>query len=354
MHEPSPSPDDRSVLATRPAYLLLLALLPLHFVIGGSLQAASAPFGLAFGEVFFFALPPLFLARAMNYRPGPFLGLGPPPRGSLPWVLAVAVAGFFFAGAVNALNRLLVGEELARRFDVTHLFEDRTPVEAALLVTAVAVLAPLGEELLFRGYLLRVLGARYGAAAGLVVTSLLFGLLHVNPASLLALFALGVLFGLLRLATGSIWPAILAHGLQNGISSALVLAGLVEEAPDELPLGQALALLVAALPFVVVPLAVLWRRRPADGPVPAVDEDLGHALRLATIARPLALAAAAAVASVALWAAVDAPRARWLLRRLSGAGAGPAPEALPPVPSTPEFPGPGLPSREGPVVPDGR
>ena len=49
MDDPSPTPDPRVDVATRPAYLLLAVVLPLHFVIGGSLQAASAPFGLAFG-----------------------------------------------------------------------------------------------------------------------------------------------------------------------------------------------------------------------------------------------------------------------------------------------------------------
>jgi membrane protease YdiL (CAAX protease family) len=338
-----PTRDPRADLATRPAYLLLLAVLPLHFVLGGALQAASAPFGLAFGEVFFFALPPLFLVRAMNYRPGPFLGLGPTPRGSLPWVIAVAGAGFFFAGSVNALNRLLVGEELARRFDVTHLFEGRSPAEAALLVAAVSILAPIGEELLFRGYLLRVLGARYGAFYALTITSLLFALLHLNPASLLALFALGVVFGILRLATGSIWPSILAHAVQNGVSSVLVLAGVVNESPDELPLVQALALLVVALPFVAVPLARLWRRRgPTEDP-PPLDPERGHAVRLAAVARPLALALAAALGSLALWVAVGGPGPRWLLRRLAGPGAGPAPEAAPPLPPAPAPVPPGSP-----------
>lgn len=334
-------PDHDRDLATRPAYLLLLAVLPLHFTIGNALQAASAPFGLAFGEVFFFALPPLLLTRAMNFRPGPFLGLGPAARGSLPWVLAVAVAGFFAAGAVNALNRLLVGEDLARLFDVAQIFKGWTGAELALLVAAVTILAPIGEELLFRGYLLRVLGARYGAVTGIGVTALLFALLHVNPASLLALFTLGVVFGTLRLATGSIWPAILAHAIQNGISCVLVLAGAVEEAPDELPFGQALALLVASTPFVVLPLAVLWRRRPEQEPATAIDPDLDHAVRPSTVARPLLAAGGAAILSIALWAAVDTPRAAWLLRRLGDVFVEPASKAPPPELPAPPPPTPG-------------
>lgn len=344
-------------MATRPAFLVLLAVLPLHFVVGGVLQAASAPFGLAFGEVFFFALPPLLLARAMNYRPGPFLGLGAPPRGTVGWAIAVAFAGFFFAGAVNALNRLLVGEELARQFDAAQLFAGRSPAETAALVMAVAVLAPLGEELLFRGYLLRVLGARYGVIPGLLVTSLLFALLHLNPASFFALFVLGAVFGILRVGTGSIWPSVVAHGIQNGISSALVLAGAVEEAPDELPLGQALLLLVASLPLVAVPLAILWRRRPAPEPPSALDEERDHRFRPAAVARPAALAALAALASLGLWAAVDTPGARWLVERLTGRTAEPAPEARPPaeLPKSPELPevppSPGLPETPEPNQP---
>ena len=76
------------------------------------------------------------------------------------------------------------------------------------------------EELYFRGWLQPILGARWGAVTGLVVTAVLFAALHLAggaraPLSLLNLFLGGVLFGLLALRTGGLWAPFMAHFAWN-------------------------------------------------------------------------------------------------------------------------------------------
>src|SRR5690606_13109987 len=240
-----------AAVASRPAYLFLALVVGRHVAVGSVLQVANPAFGIAFGELFFFVGLTWLFTRAQNFRAIDFLALRPPPARTVGAAALAAIAGFFFAGGMNALNRWIVGPEVADRYDVTHLFDFRSPLEGAVLVFGVSVLAPLGEELVFRGYLQRVLGARHGALRAALIGGALFALIHLNPASILALFSLGVLFGLMRVWTGSIWPAVLAHAVQNGTSSALVLSGAAENAPDELGLGPALLLIAFTGP-------VLW------------------------------------------------------------------------------------------------
>ncbi len=326
---------DSSAVAGRPAYTFLILVIGLHFTVGSALQIANPAFGVSFGELFFFAGLTWIFTRGQNFEPAGFLALRPPSGPTLFASAGVAIAGFFFAGALNAVNRWIVGPEIASRYDITPIFDVRSPFEAAFLVLGIAVLAPLGEELVFRGYLQRVLGARYGTMRAVIVTSVLFAAIHLNPASLLALFALGVVFALLRVWTGSIWPAILAHAMQNGTSSALVLAGVAEESPDEMEIGAALLLLAITTPLLFLAMRHL-RGLPAmpEPEVKAIDPAEGHRLAPHRIVKPLLVLIAAAIVSILALVLVDGEAVRDRLQRATGTST-PAPM---PAPESPELP----------------
>lgn len=310
-------PPDSPEVASRPAYLFLLLVIGLHFTVGSVLQVANPAFGISFGELFFFAGLTLLLVRGQNFDRISFLALKPPSGRVLAASFVAAVAGFFVAGGINAINRWIVGPEIASRYDLTGLFQVRSPAEGILLVVGVALLAPLGEELVFRGYLHRVLGARMGVARSLWITSVLFAVIHFNPASVLALLALGVVFAVLRARSGSIWPAVLAHAVQNGTSSALVLTGLAEESPDELPVAGGLLLIAVSLPFLLLALKFIGPAEEEEWvKVPAPGED--HRLRLSRIVAPLAAWTMAALLALGLLFGLDGATALARLERLRG------------------------------------
>jgi CAAX protease family protein len=97
-----------------------------------------------------------------------------------------------------------------------------TTGNSGFLVFAVFVLAgPIIEELLFRGMLLHVLAARWGAPRALIVVSLAFALLHPNP---VATFAFSLVLGSLYLASRSLLAPILCHMTNNLVPTLMVLA----------------------------------------------------------------------------------------------------------------------------------
>lgn len=80
----------------------------------------------------------------------------------------------------------------------------------------VCVLGPILEELIFRGLILKSL-ERFGKMTAIVVSSAAFGLFHTNPQQLFFAVTVGLVLGYLTLETKSIFPAMLAHIVNNTI-----------------------------------------------------------------------------------------------------------------------------------------
>lgn len=91
-----------------------------------------------------------------------------------------------------------------------------------LLFTAIALVAPLLEELLFRGLLQNALGHRLPVWAAILGAAALFGLVHMDLYAFPALMAMGAVFGLLYHVTGSLRVTIIAHMVNN--AAALLLS----------------------------------------------------------------------------------------------------------------------------------
>lgn len=80
---------------------------------------------------------------------------------------------------------------------------------------AAVIVAPLAEELLFRGLVLRQIRQRVGAFPALLLSSVLFAAMHGDPAQMLTYSVLGAGFGLGYLWSGSLWTPVIMHALWN-------------------------------------------------------------------------------------------------------------------------------------------
>lgn len=93
---------------------------------------------------------------------------------------------------------------------------------ALLLLLVVGVVAPLAEELFFRGLLFRALEKRWAAWWALGLSSAFFALTHFQPLQFLPLMAAGAVFGSLMMLTGRIGTAVVTHMAFN-ISTVVLL-----------------------------------------------------------------------------------------------------------------------------------
>jgi membrane protease YdiL (CAAX protease family) len=82
-------------------------------------------------------------------------------------------------------------------------------------VTAFVVVAPLTEELLFRGVMLTGLLRRYTVVRAVLYSAILFAISHLNPFQLASGLATGLFLGWLRIRTRSLWPCMAMHALFN-------------------------------------------------------------------------------------------------------------------------------------------
>ena len=143
------------------------------------------------------------------------------PR-SWPRALGLAAAAYvtIFIGAGLILIALDAGDEQGLTPDEWE--PDKLGPYLANFV-AVAVVAPVVEELMYRGAGLTLL-ARFGTPAAVAVTATAFGLAHGLVLALPALVLFGLVTAWLRLRTGSIIPSMLVHGAFNATSLIVSVA----------------------------------------------------------------------------------------------------------------------------------
>lgn len=89
----------------------------------------------------------------------------------------------------------------------------------------IAVIAPVVEELVFRGVGFAVVRQLAGTAAAVVVTSVLFGLAHGLVVALPVLALFGLVLAIIRSRTQSVYPPMILHGIFNGLALVAGVTG---------------------------------------------------------------------------------------------------------------------------------
>jgi uncharacterized protein len=138
----------------------------------------------------------------------------------------VAMPGIFLTGIASFLILTALGLPATPQ-DAVAVFGNVSSRPLMLAMLAVAcVLAPIYEEMFFRGVLYRACRQRLGRPIALILSSVLFGILHTNAAGFLSLTLLGGVLAVAYEYTGDIRVPILAHGIFNLNTLVIVLSGL--------------------------------------------------------------------------------------------------------------------------------
>jgi membrane protease YdiL (CAAX protease family) len=144
------------------------------------------------------------------------------PTGEFPVALLLPIGLAVLGGSVvlseiDNLVRMVVPVSAS----MEEFFENLGTEESGVLASTFlfVIVAPLTEEYLFRGLILRGFLQHHSAKWAIAISALLFGLFHLNPWQFFPATIAGLLLGWLTLETGTLWPAILTHAANNGLSS---------------------------------------------------------------------------------------------------------------------------------------
>jgi membrane protease YdiL (CAAX protease family) len=144
-------------------------------------------------------------------------GFRPTPARRAAGLVVLTVLAFLLFSAVWAVAL----DENTREKLLEQLGANETTLLLALSALLTTVIAPICEETLFRGYIFAALSKWKGWLPGAVVTGLLFGAVHAGSApadDLIPLAVLGFMLCMLYRRTGSLYPCIAAHSLNNSLA----------------------------------------------------------------------------------------------------------------------------------------
>ncbi|MEN9525417.1 MAG: hypothetical protein RL447_789 [Bacteroidota bacterium] len=211
-----------------------------------------------------FVLPAWICSQLFSYEPNRFLGFQAPNLSQFWfWSILIMIILLPFTQFIGELNQRIVfpggmkewmqSQEKSAEQTVKALLSAQSLNDLLLNLFFVAVLAGVGEELLFRGLIQRILVRKYGRWTGIVIAAILFSAMHMQFYGFFPRFLLGVVLGILFAYSGSLWVAILAHFFYDAM---LITAAYMN--PDLLEAESVIPLLQLIAPALISLLLSVW------------------------------------------------------------------------------------------------
>lgn len=244
----NPPPDsveiDRSPFSLKTSVVLLIlgvgvgyTITTMFAVVVTAVMLMSGPsipadvfmkLGLLVGTVSFIA-PAYYYMRYCHKHPVHVFRLRPVPPSVLASTVALALGLFvvtdaidrMIAPTINAFLDSTIGtlspellsdrilEKIMAEFTIKHW------LSGTILILAAVVAAGVCEEMLLRGMFQQALESRWPAGRAILISSLVFAFIHLNPWGGIQIFIIALFLGLVAWKTGSILPTVLMHGVNN-------------------------------------------------------------------------------------------------------------------------------------------
>lgn len=146
---------------------------------------------------------------ALRLQPAPFWGwLAAGLLGASTWLLAMAWLPIQKVW-------LPMPPEMEQGMEAMLAWTSSTPVWVILVL--LAIVPAVCEEIFFRGYMISGLRTTLPSWGVVLISSLAFAMSHYSVSRLPSTLVLGIIFAIVSLRSGSVWPGMLAHGLHNGL-----------------------------------------------------------------------------------------------------------------------------------------
>ncbi len=225
-----------------------------------------------------FVLPPLVFAQLVSYRVNQYLYLLKPVK-PIYWlwaVLAMALAMlpinllvelnavFQLPESLRWLEEIIQSAERQAELLTEALLADVSPVALVVNLILIAIIPAIGEELMFRGGIQRILSQwSRNHHLGIWISAFIFSAIHFQFYGFLPRMALGALFGYMLVWSGSIWLPILAHFINNAtaiIIHYLISTGAISADVDTAGTGSEGIYFSLFSALLLVGLFWLWNR----------------------------------------------------------------------------------------------
>lgn len=184
-------------------------------------------------------------------------------------ILTVFICGTFMQVYISiALNNILPFFEKTMN-NYTELLESITGTDSILSMVSVALLAPIAEELLFRGLIQKRLSKIMPVTAAIIIQAFLFGLYHLNIVQGIYAFLIGIVAGLLVRSYKTVKVSIILHIAINATSY------LISYAPMQMFYNPMLAAIIFAFTFMTSLVLIIYMirlHRSSQSNVPAPTE----------------------------------------------------------------------------------
>ena len=211
--------------------LFLLALIDVALLVaatqGLGTQLAQSAVLIIVQLVYLLPLIIVFAYRRVNLKA---LGFGTFAWSTLGLGCGLLIVSYAIILAHNAILMLLgvdtQGDQILELFSALD-----SPVWFILVGV---IFAPFVEELFFRGFLFQGFRQKYGWVGGAFLSSIIFGLAHLDLVALIPTAILGFLLAYMYHRSNSVWPGIILHVLVNALG--LCAAYLATQAPNLIPL----------------------------------------------------------------------------------------------------------------------
>ena len=222
------------------SWLLVLVFVSLGMMFGAipTLLSRETDFWGSISISYLFTLIPVFVfiyfKAKLEYQRYEIVGLDAPRKINSPSFGALnPVAVFILAGlATHSISVLIepISSLIPMPDSIKRIFERvLTGSSLADTLMATAILAPLCEEFLCRGMMLRGMLEHISPTKAILWSAFLFAVIHLNPWQAIPAFILGVFFGWIYWKSGSIWLVIFLHFVNN--FSSVLLARLFPDLP---------------------------------------------------------------------------------------------------------------------------
>ncbi|MEO1526652.1 MAG: type II CAAX endopeptidase family protein [Planctomycetota bacterium] len=190
-------------------------------------------------------------------------------------VYAYTLTGSMFMLTIAIGAAYLVAMIGPRDDSIATFFENITPGWGVLFVITIALLPGFIEELLFRGYIQQRFLTRWSPTTSILVTSVLFALVHIMPPAIALAFILGIWLGFIGWRTHSILPCIACHAFINGGLNAWRLIAIFGELSEMTVNIVHVTLTIIGLIGFVLAIRLLLQLEPPTS-TPMVTETLEH------------------------------------------------------------------------------